>query len=208
MVLLNRVLAYKRYIRYLFLNKILNISKKDSIIDVGCGELGRSYEVFNTSNKILGTDIFSPDKIDERLRSQPNFAYLQCDATDMSIFSDNEFDAAICIGMLEHITDKHQLLRISNEIRRVARKYAVCVPWRYTPIEPHFKLPFFQFYPETLQYRLIRGLNLHGLGEQTFDHFKSHYQWLSVREWREYFPECRISLSPTIFLMVIHGKTD
>jgi ubiquinone/menaquinone biosynthesis C-methylase UbiE len=208
MIPLDRVLAYKRYIRYLFLNKVLNINREDSVIDVGCGELGRSYEVFNTSNKIVGTDIFDPDKLGERLRSQPNFGYIQCDAADMSIFADSEFDAAICIGMLEHITDKYQLLKISNEIRRVARKYAVCVPWRYTPIEPHFKLPFFQLYPETVQYKLISRFNLHGLGERTFDYFKSNYQWLSAREWKEFFPECRVSLSPTIFLMVIYGKTD
>ena len=208
MVLIDRVLAYKRYIRYLFLNRLLDISAEDLIIDVGCGAPGRSYEVFNKSNKITGVDIFHPDELDEHLRIQSNFQYVQCDATDMSIFGHNEFDAAFCIGMLEHITDKDILLRISSEIRRVARRYAVCVPWKYTPIEPHFKLPFFQLYPDTLKHKMIKKFNLHGLGDRSPDYIKSRYQWLSSKEWREFFPGCKITLPPTISLMVIYGKTD
>ena len=208
MILLDQVLAYKRYIRYLFLNRLLDIDEEDLIIDVGCGEPGRSYEVFNSSNKIIGVDIFDPDDLDESLKIQTNFQYIQCDATDMSIFDDNEFDAAFCIGMLEHITDKDKLLKISNEIRRVARRYAVCVPWKYTPLEPHFKLPFFQLYPDTVKYKLIKTFNLHGHGDKSFDYLKSNYQWLSSKEWREFFPECKTTLPPTISLMVIYGKTD
>jgi len=207
-ILVDRLLAYKRHIRYLFLNRILSISKRDLIIDVGCGESGRSYEAFNESNRIVGIDLFDPDELYERLRSQPNFEYIQCDAADMSIFDDNEFDAAFCIGMLEHITDRDRLLSISSEIMRVARKYAVCVPWRYTPIEPHFKLPLFQLYPDALKHKLIKKLDLHGLGDRSFDFIKANYQWLSSKEWREFFPGCKTTLPPTISLMVIYGKTD
>ena len=201
-------MAYKRYIRYLFLNRLLDINEEDLIIDVGYGKPGRSYEVFNRSNKIIGIDLFNPDDLDESLRTQTNFEYIQCDATDMSIFDDNEFDAAFCIGMLEHITDKDKLLKISNEIRRVSRRYAVCVPWRYTPIEPHFKLPFFQLYPDALKYKLIKKFNLHGHGDKSLHYIKSNYQWLSSKEWREYFPGCKVTLPPTISLMVIYGKSD
>jgi len=205
---INKILAFKRYIRYLYLNRILNIRKGDFILDVGCGREGKSYEVFNKTNRIIGIDILRPEEINLNLRKQANFEYILCDAADMSIFDDNKFDVCICIGVLEHIVCEHKLLRISNEIRRVSKKYAICVPWKFTPLEPHFRLPFFQFYPDHIQYKLIKKFNLHGLGNNSFDYFKSHYQWLSSKQWKRYFPESKVRLCPTIFTIIIYGKTE
>jgi hypothetical protein len=46
---------------------------------------------------------------------------------------------------------------MAGEIRRVGRAYYVQTPNRYFPIEPHFLLPFFQYYPRSLRVYLARN---------------------------------------------------
>jgi len=41
--------------------------------------------------------------------------------TDMSTFSDGQFDAVLCLGPLSHLTEKHQREKAANEIVRVAK---------------------------------------------------------------------------------------
>ena len=48
---------------------------------------------------------------------------------------------------------------MSQEVRRVGKKYYVQTPNRNFPIEPHFIFPFFQFLPVALRVWLLQHFN-------------------------------------------------
>jgi len=192
---LRKILEYRRYFRYRYINHILSIGDNSTVLDVGCGEDGRSYEVFNDTNCVIGVDVLRPDQLHPSLFQRPKFSYVQGDASQLP-FHNQWFDAAICIGVLEHITDAAKLQRCCDEIRRVAKKYAIVVPWRYAFIEPHFHIPLFPLLPRSLQIRLIR---------QSTEYFDSNFQWLSCLTWRHYLPGCKINLFLDLATIIIHN---
>jgi len=73
--------------------------------------------------------------------------YLQADACDMSMFSDQSFDVVFCNSVIEHVTEWERQKAMAAEIRRVGRSYWVQTPNRHFPIEPHMLFPFFQYLP-------------------------------------------------------------
>ena len=89
--------------RYLIICKLLDIKPREKILDVGCGKDGRSFQVYNNTNPIIGIDLFSREELKI---SRTNFTYIQHNAIDLSIFKNNEFDVAISIGMFEHICNE------------------------------------------------------------------------------------------------------
>lgn len=200
-------LLYRK--RYQIICKHLNIEPSDRILDIGCGNDGRSFEIYNKSNEIVGIDIIPYEKI---IYNSPNFTYIKRDAVDMSCFKDKEFDIAICIGMLEHVGDYKKRSKICKDIERVSKKYALFVPHRYAFIEPHFKFPFFGCLDETIQYRLIRLFNLHGQNlkdltmQEGIEKIQNNYIWLTSQEWRRHLPGGRTNLffiGPLLWNLII-----
>lgn len=49
---------------------------------------------------------------------------------------------------------------MSQEVKRVGKKYYVQTPNLYFPIEPHFIFPLFQFLPVNLRVWLVQHFNL------------------------------------------------
>jgi ubiquinone/menaquinone biosynthesis C-methylase UbiE len=178
------VLAKRRKIRADFVLSKVNIFPGMSILDVGCGPNGRSFEDFISKDyRIVGIDLL--DAEDVRIK-HPNFRYWQQDAQDLSIFRDKEFDLAVSFGMMEHICDLSVLKRMYSEINRVAQQWLIVVPWKYVFVEPHFKFPFFQLLPYALKVFLTKSLNLHDLRRavnQDYNYIRNHYQWLTNSQW-------------------------
>lgn len=90
----------------------------------------------------------------------PDVELVRGDARDMHFFRDQEFDAVFSNSVIEHVGSMADQQRMASEIRRVAPRYFVQTPNRYFPLEPHFLLPLFQFYPRPLQIELVRRFNL------------------------------------------------
>lgn len=82
------------------------------------------------------------------------------DARDMRQFSDGEFDAVFSNSVIEHVGSFADQQSMAREIRRVGRRYFVQTPNRYFPIEPHFLLPLFQFYPRGVRAALVQRYQL------------------------------------------------
>ena len=82
------------------------------------------------------------------------------DARDMRQFRDQEFDVAFSNSVIEHVGSYDDQRSMASEIRRVAPRYFVQTPNRYFPIEPHFLLPGFQFYPLKLRAALLSRSDL------------------------------------------------
>ena len=179
------------------------------IIDIGCGVDGRSFDDYVPSQwQIVGIDIHPVEQVDHKHR---NFTYLRQDAQDLSRFKDQEFDLAVSIGMLEHITDEETFSNIVSEIRRVAKQYIVVVPYKYCWIEPHYGVPFFPLLPYPVKLALVKALNLSNHREAVNndpEYINKNYRWLSNKEYKVVFPDSKIHLLPTLETIAITRTSE
>jgi ubiquinone/menaquinone biosynthesis C-methylase UbiE len=177
------------------------------VIDIGCGVDGRSFDDHVPEDwDITGVDIRPGEEVRHKHRG---FSYVQQDAQDLSRFGDHEFDLAISIGMLEHITEESVFRRVVSELRRVARQHVVVVPYRYCWVEPHFGVPFFPLLPYSMKLAIVKIMNLSGLREAVTDdieYINKNYRWLSNAQYRQEFPDSRIRLLPTLEMIAIARK--
>jgi ubiquinone/menaquinone biosynthesis C-methylase UbiE len=196
-MLAKRVLERRRRARVKYMLSQVDSWPGMSVLDVGCGPDGRSFESCALNEyRVTGIDIFPPQDVTFQ---HAQFRYHQQDARDLSRFEANSFDLAISIGMMEHICERDTLEQIASEMMRVSRQWIVGVPWRFCCLEPHFKFPFFQLLPESWQVLLARQLNLHNLGStvaQDSTWIKHHYQWLPSHEWKRIFKANKVCVLP------------
>jgi len=188
--------------RYQLFLDLCRVRPGDRILDVGAGA-GGALERFNTTNEIVAVDI-TPQK-SEWLAS-PNVTVQQADGTKLP-FADGEFPVVFSNSVIEHVPRELQPA-FAAEIRRVGRHYFVQTPNRYFPIEPHYQLPLFQFFPERLQRALNRRLSL-GWREKGY---WEEVNLLSAREMRRLFPDGELRrekvLGLTKSLMVVRREPE
>jgi hypothetical protein len=180
--------AHLRRRRFELFNSIVSrISKPVHILDVG-GE-----QVFWKVMGLVGSEDYRitllniyPVEV-----SLPYFSSVLGDATDLSQFSDQEFDLVFSNSVIEHLGSLREQQRMAREVQRVGRNYYVQTPNRYFPLEPHFLIPFFQFFPENLQVALLQRFDLGWYQkmpdrEAARQHVRSH-RLLTERELRRLF---------------------
>lgn len=198
------LLAARRRARFRFLVSQVRTWDGMRVLDLGCGRSGRSTTDFAPASwSIVGVDLLPPDRIAHR---HPGFSYVRRSACDMDCFGDGEFDLAISIGLLEHLTDRAAFADAAREIQRVACQYALVVPYRYAWIEPHYFVPFFPVLPRRLQNLAIRTFNLHRQRARVRadpDFLDRRVRWRSNAEYRGAFPGSRTRLTPTLETVVI-----
>lgn len=78
------------------------------------------------------------------------------DATDMSQYKNQEFDIVFSNSVIEHVGDFEKQKRMVEEVKRVGKHYFLQTPNRNFFIEPHFHVPFFQFFPLRFQVFLLQ----------------------------------------------------
>jgi SAM-dependent methyltransferase len=111
-------------------------------------------------------------------------------------FRDREFDIVFSNSVIEHIASPEGRIQMANEVRRVAKRYFVQTPSKWFPLEPHSRIPLFQFFPRYLRALLISRCNVHWFpGKPTFAgclEVSDSIRLLSLREFRTLFPESTI----------------
>jgi len=99
-------------------------------------ELRAHISLLNHTDKYVGTDL------DPAL-----FTVVIADGCQLP-FADGAFDIAHSNSTIEHVGDWQRREAFAREIRRVARCYYVQTPAFSFPLEPHYRLPYFQMLPE------------------------------------------------------------
>lgn len=84
-----------------------------------------------------------------------NIRFVSGDATALP-YSDQEFDLVFSNSVIEHLFTSERQEAMANEVRRVGKAYWVQTPNFWFPIEPHFHLPGWQWYPKELRYFMIQ----------------------------------------------------
>jgi hypothetical protein len=203
------MLAERRRRRALFLMSKVATRPDLRVIDIGCGSSGRSFTDFAPAAwDITGIDILPRECV---RHAHPGFHFVRQNVKDLDRFADGEFDLAVSIGMLEHVTAEESYASAVAGIPRIARQYAIIVPARWTWIEPHYGVPLFPVLPYALQIGLVRAFNLAGHRDavrRNRDHIRIRNQWRSNAEYLEAFPGARILRCPTLETILIVKRDD
>lgn len=206
---IRRVLKVRRRARFGFMLSHVETWPGMRVIDLGCGRNGRSTTDFAPESwEIVGVDLLASKHVAHR---HPHFSYVRHDVADLAMFADGEFDLAISVGLLEHVTDPVVFGRTVAEVRRVARQYALVVPYRYCWLEPHFLVPLFPLLPQAVQNRLVRTFNLHGYGRavrKDAGFIARRVRWRTNAEYRAAFPGARTRLTRTLDSVLIVKALD
>lgn len=128
--------------------------------------------------------------------SSPAFSCLRGDATDLSQFTDGEFDLVHSNSVIEHLFTWEAQVKMANEVRRVGKRYYVQTPNLYFPMEPHWVFPFFQFLPVSWRVFITKKYYLDAVEEKDRDRVAlervREVRLLSEKEVRKLFPDGRI----------------
>lgn len=89
-----------------------------------------------------------------------NFEFILGDAKNMTQFKENDFDLVVSNSVIEHVGDYDCQHQMAEEIKRVGKRYFIQTPNLYFPVEPHFLVPFFQFFPNSLRVWLLTHFSL------------------------------------------------
>ncbi len=81
------------------------------------------------------------------------------DARAMEI-EDGAYDVVFSNSVIEHVGELADQRRAASEIQRVGKRWFVQTPNRRFPIEPHFLMPWFQYWPLELRARLLARTRL------------------------------------------------
>lgn len=92
--------------------------------------------------------------------SSSRFISAAGDARSMPQFRNGSFDVVFSNSVIEHLGDYRQQQRMANEVQRVGQRFFIQTPNKRFPLEPHFLLPWFQYYPLSLRAWLVNHFDV------------------------------------------------
>ena len=117
------------------------------------------------------------------------------DASNLVGIKDKEFDVVFSNSVIEHLYTKENQSKMAQEVRRVGTYYYVQTPNKHFPVEPHYVLPFFQYFPNSLKFFILTKTKLSRLHKWDPAYAKQYIdeiRLLTEKEMRELFPTASI----------------
>ncbi|MFN3996751.1 methyltransferase domain-containing protein [Algoriphagus sp.] len=117
------------------------------------------------------------------------------DATDMTEFTDKQFDLVFSNSVIEHLYTFGNQRKMANEIQRVGRKYFIQTPNKYFPVEAHYALPFAQYLPKSLLFMLLTKTKLSRFKRwkpQDAQQYLNEIRLLNAAEMKRLFPASKL----------------
>ena len=116
------------------------LEKGDKIIDIGAGRGAYSLYLKNEGYEVTAVEYVRPN-VGMLKAKDPDLKVVEASATDLSMFTDNEFDIAILFGPLYHLYEKADRIKALKEASRISRRYvfAAYIMNEYSVIQYAFK---------------------------------------------------------------------
>lgn len=175
-----------------FMSLLDNVPRPIKMLDVG-----GTYNYWRMMGMELGDDFdITLINTEETPNPNPQLKYIIGDGRHMPEFEDQSFDVVFSNSVIEHVGLFEDQRRMAQEVARVGKRYFIQTPNFHFPLEPHFLLPFFQYYPVPVRVWLIRHMNL-GWMKKTPDLQEArelilHTRLLKKKEMQSLFPSAQI----------------
>ena len=119
------------------------------------------------------------------------------DATDLSEYSENQFDLAFSNSVIEHVGKEQAQKKMADELLRVGKHLYLQTPNRNFPVEPHFIFPLFQFFPLKLKVFLLTHFDLGWYKTKTrskeeITKIADSVDLLTLKRLKKFFPNAKI----------------
>lgn len=191
----------------LFVRLLAQVPRPTSVLDVG-GYPGFWTAMGWVDDPSIRVTILNANPTDVQPSADLRFEGIVGDARHMPVFTDGQFDVVFSNSVIEHVGGWEDQQRMATEVKRVGSRSFVQTPYRYFPVEPHFMVPLFQFYPLRVRQWLVRNWRLGQDGYNSPDDVAA-IRLLSRRDAEALFPESVIVpervLGFTKSLMIIRG---
>jgi hypothetical protein len=89
----------------------------------------------------------------------PNFHSVAGNALHLP-YQYGDFDIVFSNSVIEHMGSLEGQQRFADTVRRISKCYIIQTPSLWFPLEPHCRIPFFQFIPHSLRAVLIMNFNI------------------------------------------------
>lgn len=124
--------------------------------------------------------------------NNPRFVFVKGDACELE-FKDGQFDVVFSNSVIEHVGGLVRQKQMAVEVSRVGKRYFIQTPIKNFPLEPHFLVPFFQFFPIKLKIWMLMQFNLgwfkRQTNEKTAKEIANSITLLNVEDFQNLFPE-------------------
>jgi SAM-dependent methyltransferase len=155
------------------------LTKETVCIDLGGVSPG--FEQLGNITDAIAVNIRIKNKI-------KGWSYIKADARCLPL-QDKSIDIVFSNALLEHIKEGKE--RAVNQMKRVSKGNCfVSVPYLYSPIEPHFLVPGFQFLPEFIKKLIIFkfGIRIGHIGKENY----YDQGTFTTKEFRNLFPKATL----------------
>lgn len=174
------------------------LDKPLKILDVGGAEsywINRGYD----QQKELHITLLNLEK--QEVNSD-NMISVKGDATNLANFKDDEFDIVFSNSVIEHLYSFDNQMKMAKECLRVGKYHFVQTPNKYFFIEPHFRLPFFNFLPKSIALFILTKTKL-SLGakwnQENAKETLKEIRLLDKKEFKKLFPQSNLYVERFLF---------
>ena len=136
-------------------------------LDVGCSAGFIADELAGAGARTAGVDIDEPGlvKARERFGDRVDFRHARGEALP---FEDGSMDVVIFNHIYEHVVDPEAVVADIHRVLSPTGVLYLGVGHRHQVVEPHYKLPFLSWLPQSAADRYVR---LTRRGEQYYEHY-------------------------------------
>jgi len=139
--------------RFLFFSGLIkNLPRPLTILDIGGTEMYWNQVGLHEE----GIHIILLNLAQMPVTNPKVFSSIAGTATDLRAWSDQSIDLIFSNSVIEHLFTWDDQKKMASEVQRVGRSFFIQTPNYYFPIEPHWLLPFFQFFPKSWRVALTR----------------------------------------------------
>lgn len=179
--------------KYRLLSSKIDLKPTDRVLDLGGGHGDFLEQVYPHMDRVVVVDL--DWKALAGFRKEQTETRAVCANALKLPFADGTFDLVFSNAVIEHVGDWDCQLQFAQEVCRVSKRFFITTPNKWFPIEQHYRLPFFQFLPDSWQRAIHKTIAIGFIPKDRFEEI----HLLSARDLEKLFPDASVSAQRTTF---------